>query len=336
MRRVRSASLLADRATPTRTAHTGRNLLADASRAAAWQRPRGRLWRLLEPLVPSGGRVAVVGAGNGHDVPLERLAARAGETVLIDIDGRAVRAARRRQPRELRRRIRAVEHDVTGGAADAIVTAALRGRVPPPPAVAEGPLPGAPYDVVVGDLLYSQLLYPALLDLRVPERRRRPILERHGRVLVCGLVSRLHASAPGAPVVHLHDPLGWWGGHEQPIPLPAILALAGRDVDAALGLARHCRGPGESDPRAALAHFGIAIEATELWRWPFTHGTDYLVCATVARASTSSAGASRRPRGAGPQTSSISSASSAGKNDLMRSVSGRLSSVSRGSLNSSS
>jgi hypothetical protein len=137
-------------------------------------------------------------------------------------------AAGRRYPRTLRRRIAVIEHDVTDGAADAVIAAAARGEVPERAQVPEAPLPGAPYDLVVADLLYSQLLYPAMLDLRVPERRRRCFLERYAPTLVRG------------------------------------------------------RGPRESDPRAALAHFAIPMRATALWRWPFAPDTDYLVCATVA------------------------------------------------------
>ena len=83
-----------------------------------------RCVELVDPLLHHGARVAIVGAGNGDTVAIERIAARAGEVALIDLDGPAVRAARRRQSRRLRRRIDVVEHDITCGAADVITAAA--------------------------------------------------------------------------------------------------------------------------------------------------------------------------------------------------------------------
>ena len=93
------------------------------------------------------------------------------------------------------------------------------------------------------------------------------------------MVARLHASAP--LVVHVHDPLAWWDGHEQPVSLEEILDLAESDgPEAALALAARGSGPHESDPRAALAALGLTPTATALWHWPFTDGVDYLACAT--------------------------------------------------------
>jgi hypothetical protein len=275
--------LLAPGRWPVRSANVGRNLLADGGRAERWRGVRDRLWALLDPLVGPGSRVAVVGAGNAHDLPLTRLAVRSNEVVLIDIDGRALGDARRRAGgRPVRRRITVIEHDVTDGAGDSIVTAAARAEVPDRARVVETPLPGAPYDVVIGDLFYSQLLYPAMIDLGVPAERQRWFLERYGPALVRGVVSRLHASAPCGAVVHVHDPLGWWPGHGQPVALQGILDAARTDPVEALRLAGQGRGPGEADPRAALTHFAIPVHATALWRWPFAPGTDYLVCATTA------------------------------------------------------
>lgn len=278
-----AASLLRPATTrPSAAANLGRNLLAGPEREARWKPARDRLWALLDPLAGRGARVAVVGAGNAHDLPLRRLAERCAHVALIDIDGRTAAAARRRQPRALRQRIAVVEHDVTCAAADQVISAALRNRRADAPTVPETPLPGAPYDLVIGDLFYSQLLYPALLDGGVPEPRRRSLLDACGPCLARGAVARMHASAP--VVVHLHDPLGWWSGHEQPVELERILEVAHKDPDEALALVREGNGPAEADPRAALAHFGIPAETTQLWRWPFSPGTDYLVCATVVRA----------------------------------------------------
>jgi hypothetical protein len=241
------------------------------------------LWAFLGPWLDEGARVAIVGAGNGDDLPLQRIARRAGEVVLIDIDPRAAAGARRQPRRAERSKVTAIGHDVTGGAADRIVLSTLQREVPDQgdAHVREEPLPGAPYDLVLGDLLYSQLLYPALLDLGVDAERRAGALAHHAPALTRAVVARLHTSAP--VVVHLHDPLAWWDGHEQPVALGEILDLAATDgPDAALALVARGLGPRESDPRAALADLGLTPATTALWRWPFSAGVDYLVCATLA------------------------------------------------------
>ena len=175
-----------------------------------------------------------------------------------------------------------MQHDVTTGAADRLVSAVVRGRVPDPVIISEAPLPGAPYDLVIGDLLYTQLVYPALLDLDVPERRRQLVLDRFGPVVVRGVVARLHASVPYGRAVHIHDPLGWWAGHPQPVTPSEILETAQHDISRAIALIAQGSGPHDADPRAALNHFAIPIRATVLWHWPFAEETDYLVCATLA------------------------------------------------------
>jgi hypothetical protein len=285
-----------DRNTPVLAANAGRNLLADDTRIARWRSARDQLWRLLDPLVRSSARVAVIGAGNGHDLPLSRLAARAGQVTLIDIDRAAPRRARRRLPTGLRRKVCVLEHDVTAGAAGRIIRGTARGQLPDPVLIPEAQLPHAPYDLVVGDLLYSQLLYPAMLDLGICDARRRTVLDRVGPTVVRGVVARLHASAPHGRVVHLHDPLGWWPGHAQPVALAEILDAARCDVAQAMTLVARGHGPADADPRSALVHFAIPIRATALWRWPFAEQTDYLVCASVA-------GAPLRPDGAERQSS---------------------------------
>jgi hypothetical protein len=219
--------------------------------------------------------VAIVGAGNGDDLPLDRIAERAAEVALIDIDPTAARGAVRRLPRSARRRVEAIGHDVTAGAADRIVTGN------PPGELVEAPLPGAPYDLVVGDLFYSQLLYPALLDLEVPRERRDAVLAAEAPPLTRAVVARLHASAP--TVVHVHDPLAWWDGHEQPFALEQVLdAAEDEGTEAALALVAQGAGPTESDPRAALTGLGLRLAATAFWHWPFAPEVDYLACATLA------------------------------------------------------
>jgi hypothetical protein len=254
--------------------------------------------------------VAIVGAGNGDDLPLRRITRRAETVTLIDLDPLAARRARQRLGRSERAKVDVIGHDVTEGAADAIVRAALTagdsteaaalgvdwtaGDIAPGAADPVGlprvaadsgsedrPLPGAPYDVVVGDLFYSQLVYPALVDLGVDPDRRAAALMRHAPPLTRAVVGRLHASAPR--VVHVHDPIAWWDGHDQPVALEENLAAAnGPGPEAALALAARGVGPHESDPRRALVDLGLSPTATALWRWPFAPGVDYLACATVA------------------------------------------------------
>jgi hypothetical protein len=271
---------------PTRVANASRNAAAEVDRHRRWAPARDALWDFLAPLLDEGARVAIVGAGNGDDLPLRRIVRHAGEVVLIDIDPRAAQGARRRLRREERRKVSVIGHDVTGGAADEIALAALCDDAKRPGGpLSSDPLPGAPYDLAIGDLLYSQLLYPALLDLGVDPDRRAATIVDHAPALTRAVVARLHASAPH--VVHLHDPLAWWDGHEQLVALAEILALAASDgPDAALSLAARGLGPRESDPRAALADLGLAPAATGLWRWPFSADVDYLVCATPAGRST--------------------------------------------------
>jgi hypothetical protein len=144
----------------------------------------------------------------------------------------------------------------------------------------DDPLPGAPYDLVIGDLFYSQLLYPALLDLGIDRERIDAVIAADAPPLTGAVVARLQASAP--VVVHVHDPLAWWDGHEQPVSLDEILDLAASDgPEAGLALAARGSGPHEGDPRAALAKLDLTPTATALWRWPFAEGVDYLACATL-------------------------------------------------------
>lgn len=269
------------REAPAGVANTSRNANAGRSRHRRWEAARDALWDFVAPVVEEGARVAIVGAGNCDTVPLPRLTARAHEVVLIDIDSRTAEGARRRLGRRERRKVEVIGHDVTEGAADAIVIAATDGRGAVGTEPPRDALPGAPYDFVIGDLFYSQLLYPALLDLDVDADRIDSVIAAHAPSLTAAVVARLHASAP--VVVHVHDPLAWWDGHEQPVSLEAVLELAeGGDVEAALALIARGIGPMESDPRAALADLGLAPAATALWHWPFTDGVDYLACATRA------------------------------------------------------
>ncbi|MBS1888740.1 MAG: hypothetical protein JSU06_16275 [Actinobacteria bacterium] len=280
---LRARASLAERRlrSPTLAANSARNARAEVDRHRRWEPARDALWAFLDPHLAAGARVAVLGAGNADDLPLRRIAGRAGSVALVDLDASAARSARRRLPWRLRSRVEVLAHDVTRGAADRIVLPAVLGEAPAPSTDPAAPLPGAPYDLAIGDLLYSQLLYPALLDLGVAEARRAAILRRHAPALTRATVARLHASAPR--VIHVHDPLAWWDGHEQPVELDRILRLAASDdTEVALGAVARGLGPTESDPRLALRSLGIVPRATALWRWPFAAGVDYLACATLA------------------------------------------------------
>ena len=268
---------------PASRANKQRNARATAARLERWRPARDSLWALLDPFVAAGARVAVVGAGNGHDVPLRRLAERAERVDLIDLDGRAARGARGRLPAGLRERIAVVRQDVTAGIADELARVAARGNLPAPREAPLEPVGAGAYDVVIGDLLYSQLLYPALRDSPLQPERVGVVLARIDRPLVTSVVRRLHASAPGGVVVHVHDPLGWWAGHPQRVTLEEILEAAETDSDAALALVARGHGPTACDPRAIALELGCEPLATALWRWPFQEGVDYLACATVTK-----------------------------------------------------
>jgi hypothetical protein len=120
---------------PAASANRARNARAELGRHGRWAPARDAIWRMLDPEPTDGATVAIGGAGNGDTVPLARIAARASRVTLIDLDAEAIRAARRHQPRRLRRRTEVIEHDITAGCADALATAAQRrspGAAAPP------------------------------------------------------------------------------------------------------------------------------------------------------------------------------------------------------------
>ncbi|HEY4279044.1 MAG TPA: hypothetical protein VGM91_12525 [Conexibacter sp.] len=261
-------------------ANVVRNARAERSRLDRWQETRDRCWSFLDPLIADGARVAVLGAGKAHTLPVSRIAARAGSVALLDIDPVSARMGRRRVGARERRRVSVIEHDVTLGRADAIIAATLTGAArftPPPPAAT--PLPGAPYDVVIGDLLYTQLVYPALHDAGVAGDRMRAALALHGQPLVNLVVARMHASAP--LVVHLHDPIAWLPGSRHPIAIEQVLEA--RSAVQARGLIARGRPVASGDVRHAVeTTAGITLLREAWWRWPFAPGSDYLVWALAA------------------------------------------------------
>lgn len=266
---------------PASAANIARNDEAMWWRRLRWRSARSALWGLLEGYVNSGTRVAVVGAGGAQDVPLRRLCRRAQRVDLIDLDAGALRRVRARSAR--RARLELIVEDVTLGAADAITHAAiierpLRSQLPPP-----RPVGNAPYDVVIAGLLYTQLLYPALVDAGLSASVVDDVLVRVGQPLTDAVVARLHASAPDGLVIHLHDVLAWWAGHQQPFTVEEVLAVAQRDQQAALERVQSGEMPIGCDPRQGSQRLGAEVIHTAFWRWPFSPGVDYLVCATVTR-----------------------------------------------------
>lgn len=277
--RVRSAGPLT---VPAQAANIARNADASGSRALRWRSTRSALWHLLDRHVAAGAVVAVVGAGNTHDIPLRRLCRRARRVDLIDLDAAALnRAGRRRLPSKS---VRSITEDVTLGSADTITRAAASGERPNVPQLARRPVGEAPYDVVIGDLVYSQLLYPGLADAGLPGPAIDNVLLQNGQALTDAVVARLHASTRGGLVIHLHDLLAWWPGHTQPFTLDQILNLAEHDPHAALTLAQGANVPYGCDPRAASKRLGGDVLDTAFWRWPFAPSVDYLIVATVVRA----------------------------------------------------
>lgn len=265
-------------------ANAANNAKGDAARRRRWKPAREAAWTLLEGLVASDARVAVVGAGNGDDLPLGRLARRAGRLDLIDLDARALDGARRRARLAAPgARVATIVDDVTAGAADAVVTGALNGggAVARAATATVAPLGAGDYDVVVCDLLLTQLLYPALKRAgTLSGSEIDEVLLRDGQRLTDDVVARLHASAPGGAVVILHDLLGWWKGHQQPFTLEQLLA---RDPATALKLARGGSLPYGCDPWLATRRAGARVVRATTWRWPFAPGADYAVFGLVTR-----------------------------------------------------
>ena len=237
---------------------------------------------MLDQHIATGARVAILGAGNGDDLPLRRLARRAGRLDLIDLDAAALRRARRRV--WFARHVHTVVEDVTAGPVDAIVQKA-HGQPVSVTLPAPTPIGHGRYDVVIADLIASQLLFPVLADSGLPGPEIDKALIEDGQALTDSVVARLHAAAPGGLVVHVHDILAWTDGRTQPFALETVLALAQTDPSAALTLAQRGNLPYGCDPRGASRAADAELAQPCFWRWPFAPGTDYLVSATVAHTS---------------------------------------------------
>jgi len=263
----------------TAEANRDNNARGGGWRRRRWRPVRAVAWDFLDVHVAPGARVAVAGAGNADDLPLRRLVRRAARVELHDLDAAALARARRSAAGVRGGTMRTTVGDLTEGAADVIVAAAP--AAPAELVLPAAPLPGAPYDVVIADLVLTQLLYPALRRRGLDGGQIDGVLLRDGQRLTDAVVARLHASAPAGRVVILHDLLGWWDGHPQPFALDDLLREAARDPAAAVRRARTGSLPYGADPWVATRRAGARVVDTRLWRWPFAQGADYLVCGLV-------------------------------------------------------
>ena len=103
-------------------------------------------------------------------------------------------------------------------------------------------------------------------------------LANYGPALTGLVVSRMHASAPDGVVVHIHDPVGWWGGHAQPFTLDHVLAVAEPLGRRRAGTAADRLGAGGDEParraggaracRSCARRSGAGRSATAPTTWP--------------------------------------------------------------------
>jgi hypothetical protein len=265
-------------------ANARRNSAAGPNRLWRWRDTRAAAWTLLERHVGPGAAVAVIGAGNGHDLPLRRLGRRAGRLDLIDMDVRALHRTRRRL---LLSGVRAglIAQDVTHGTADVVIgdVVARRPVRLSPAGAAARPIGRPPYDVVIADQFLSQLLYPALSDSQISPREVGAAVRAHGQTVTNTVIAGLAASAPGGLLICIEDVLRWGVDHHQPFTIDEVLAAAEADPERALELVQRGKQPRGCNGRLALGLVGAQVIDRTFWRWPFAPGTDYLVCATVAR-----------------------------------------------------
>lgn len=260
-----------------RAANARNNAMHQGLRLERWTDVRDHLWRVLDPLLEEGASVALVGAGSCDDVPLRRITARAARVDLVDFDRPSMERGRGRVERSVRGRIRLVEGDVTDGCADTVL-AAVRDDAPMPNALPlpVGPLGSGDYDVVVGDLLYTQLLHAGLVDLGVVGDRQRDVMARYDLPLATSLVQRIQASlAPDGHAVHLHDVACWTDEHPQPLTLEAVL-------EAPDELWTHLRRHDRCDPHLVLERLRADVLGQHWWPWRFEPAKQFLVRATVA------------------------------------------------------
>ncbi len=262
-----------------RGANASNNAMHQDLRFERWATVRDELWKLVDPLLADGARVALVGGGSCDDVPLARILERAAHVDLVDFDTSSTSRALGRVDDEERDRIDVVEHDVTGGSADQILRA-IRDDAPLPEALplSYDALGSGGYDLVIGDMLYTQLLHAGLIALGVFGERQHELMRRYDPPLVNALVQRIQASlAPGGHAIHVHDVACWAAGHDQPMEFEDALADPFWNWTKLL---RH----DDCDPHLVLGRIGADVLESAWWGWPFEPNKQFLVRATVARA----------------------------------------------------
>jgi hypothetical protein len=262
---------------PSRAANARNNAQYQRLRLQRWADVRDQLWTVLEPLVHLGARVAIVGGGSCDDVPIRRVVGAGARVDLVDLDPAAAARGRRRVSWHARRAVRTIALDVTDGCADDVIHAVREQRPAPRIVPPTGPLGAGGYDLVVGDMLYTQLLHAGLISLGVFGDRQQELMRRYDPPLTRALVHRVQASlAPGGHAVHIHDLACWSTAHTQPMSLTRAL----RDPESSWrALARH----DACDPALVLDALRIPVRATAWWEWPFEPNKQFLVRAVVAR-----------------------------------------------------
>ncbi len=259
-------------------ANATNNAMYQDLRLERWTVVRDALWTVIDPLLTTGARVALVGGGSCDDVPLARIVDRAGHVDLIDFDTSSTSRAIDRLPNDQRDRVTVIEHDVTGGCAD-VVLRAVRDDAPLPDSlpIPYGALGTGNYDLVVGDMLYTQLLHAGLLALDVHGERQLELMARYDPPLVNGLVQRIQASlAPHGHAVHVHDVACWASGHDQPLSLDEVL-------EDPFWTWSKLRRHDACDPHLVLGTLGADVVDSHWWGWPFEPNKRFLVRATVVR-----------------------------------------------------
>lgn len=260
-------------------ANATNNAMHQDLRFQRWAGVRGALWTLVDPVLPAGGRVAIVGGGSCDDVPLARILERASAVDLIDFDPTSTARAVERAGARARDQLTAIEHDVTGGSAD-MVLRAVRDDTPLPEALPlrYDPVGSGDYDVVIGDMLYTQLLHAGLIALQVFGERQHELMRRYDPHLTNALVQRIQGSVhPGGHAIHVHDVACWSTGHSQPLELEEALEDPFWSWPQLL---RH----DNCDPHLALGRLHANVIDSAWWEWPFEPNKRFLVRASVARA----------------------------------------------------